>query len=72
MMQYGTQRISNETVSVYQGYSPWINFTSDPLQSFEPMDVIDQREADLYSMWHMVCVVDAVCIKFGSSLGFRY
>ncbi|KAK1419065.1 hypothetical protein QVD17_28222 [Tagetes erecta] len=52
VMQYGTQRISSETVSVYQGSSNW-NFTSDPSQSFESMDVIDQREADLYSMWQM-------------------
>ncbi|GJU40748.1 vacuolar-processing enzyme-like protein [Tanacetum coccineum] len=50
VMQYGTQRISNETVSVYQGSWTW-NFTSNPSQSSESMGVVNQRDADLYSMW---------------------
>ncbi|GJS63679.1 vacuolar-processing enzyme-like protein, partial [Tanacetum coccineum] len=50
VMQYGTQRISNETVSVYQGSFTW-NFTSNPFQSSESMGVVNQRDADLYSMW---------------------
>ncbi|XP_071685915.1 vacuolar-processing enzyme beta-isozyme-like [Rutidosis leptorrhynchoides] len=52
VMQYGTQRISNETVSVYQGSFTW-NGTSNPFQSFESMGVVNQRDADVYSMWHM-------------------
>ncbi|KAM0069812.1 putative legumain protein [Helianthus debilis subsp. tardiflorus] len=52
VMQYGTQRISNETVSVYQGSCP-TNHTANPLSSFDSMGVVDQREADLHSMWHM-------------------
>ncbi|KAF5774916.1 putative legumain protein [Helianthus annuus] len=51
VMQYGTQRISNETVSVYQGSCP-LNATANPLQSFNSKGVVDQREVDLYSMWH--------------------
>ncbi|KAI3703405.1 hypothetical protein L1987_73456 [Smallanthus sonchifolius] len=51
VMQYGTQRISNETVSVYQGSCPNSSLTVNPSQSFD-MGVVDQREADLYSMWH--------------------
>ncbi|KAD6453444.1 hypothetical protein E3N88_08149 [Mikania micrantha] len=51
VMQYGTKGISNETVSVYQGSCP-VNHTADHLQSFDSMGVVDQREADLHSMWH--------------------
>ncbi|PWA99643.1 peptidase C13, legumain [Artemisia annua] len=51
VMQYGTQRISNETVSVYQGSFTYWNFTSNPFQSSESMGVVNQRDADLYSMW---------------------
>ncbi|XP_071730783.1 vacuolar-processing enzyme-like [Rutidosis leptorrhynchoides] len=50
VMQYGNLQMSNETVSVYQGSSPW-NFTADPIGYFIPMGVVDQRDADLYSMW---------------------
>ncbi|XP_076881112.1 vacuolar-processing enzyme beta-isozyme-like [Bidens hawaiensis] len=52
VMQYGTQCISNETVSVYQGSCP-VKLSANLLQSFESMGVVDQREADLHSMWHM-------------------
>ncbi|KAJ0716366.1 putative legumain protein [Helianthus annuus] len=60
VMQYGTQRISNETVSVYQGSGP-VNATANPLQSFDSMGVVDQREADLYSMWHTVRTFETHC-----------
>ncbi|MFS7927562.1 putative legumain protein [Helianthus anomalus] len=36
VMQYGTQRISNETILVYQGSCP-VNATANPLQSFDSM-----------------------------------
>ncbi|KAI3505199.1 hypothetical protein L1887_27163 [Cichorium endivia] len=49
VMQYGTQCISNETVSVYQGAGT-LNLTSK-IQSLGSMGVVDQRAADLYSMW---------------------
>ncbi|XP_024996271.1 vacuolar-processing enzyme beta-isozyme-like [Cynara cardunculus var. scolymus] len=51
VMQYGTLHISNETVSEYQGSLPWNLKTNKSVQSFEPMGVVDQRDADLYSMW---------------------
>ncbi|XP_071730784.1 vacuolar-processing enzyme-like [Rutidosis leptorrhynchoides] len=50
VMQYGTMRINKETVSVYQG-SNTQNLSVDPLQSFGPVSNVDQRDADLYSMW---------------------
>ncbi|KAK1430552.1 hypothetical protein QVD17_13372 [Tagetes erecta] len=52
VMQYGTLRISNETVSVYQG-STAKELSSNPFKKFNSMGVINQRDADLYSMWHM-------------------
>ncbi|CAH1453741.1 unnamed protein product [Lactuca virosa] len=52
VMQYGTQLISNETVSVYQGAGTW-NFTSNTFQSIGSMGVVEQRAADIYSMWKM-------------------
>lgn len=55
-MQYGTQRISNETVSVYQGSFTFFNWTSNPVQSLDTMGVVDQRDADVYSMWKTVCI----------------
>ncbi|XP_076885815.1 vacuolar-processing enzyme-like [Bidens hawaiensis] len=48
VMQYGTLGISDETVSVYQGSAPG-KYSASP--SSDPMDVISQRDADLYSMW---------------------
>nr|XP_043629596.1 vacuolar-processing enzyme beta-isozyme-like [Erigeron canadensis] len=51
VMQYGSLSISNETVSTYQGSAPG-NLSADPLQSFDSMGVVDQRDADLYAMWH--------------------
>ncbi|KAL7595845.1 hypothetical protein Lser_V15G30522 [Lactuca serriola] len=52
VMQYGTQLISNETVSVYQG-SVTLNSTSNTFQSIGFMGVVEQRVADVYSMWKM-------------------
>ncbi|KAL4565620.1 hypothetical protein LXL04_029722 [Taraxacum kok-saghyz] len=50
VMQYGTLTITNETVSVYQGSTPW-NFSANPVQSLGSMDVVNERDADLYSMY---------------------
>nr|KAJ0200090.1 hypothetical protein LSAT_V11C600332910 [Lactuca sativa] len=50
VMQYGTVSITNETVSVYQGSTP-SNFSANPIQSLGSMDVVNQRDADLYSMF---------------------
>ncbi|KAK1430551.1 hypothetical protein QVD17_13371 [Tagetes erecta] len=52
VMQYGTLSISNETVSIYQGYSTG-EFSSYPSPRFDSKGGIHQRDADLYSMWHM-------------------
>ncbi|KAK9059238.1 hypothetical protein SSX86_021857 [Deinandra increscens subsp. villosa] len=49
VMQYGTQSISNETVSVYQGSSTG-KLSANPFSSIDSMGVVDQRDADLYSM----------------------
>ncbi|KAI3504852.1 hypothetical protein L1887_26601 [Cichorium endivia] len=50
VMQYGTLRISNETVSVYQGSTP-LNLSVNPVQSLGSMGVVNERDADIYSMW---------------------
>nr|KAJ0199247.1 hypothetical protein LSAT_V11C600332900 [Lactuca sativa] len=50
VMEYGTLRINNETVSVYQGSIPR-NLSVNPGSYFSSMGVVDQRNADLYSMW---------------------
>ncbi|XP_076914862.1 legumain-like [Bidens hawaiensis] len=49
--QYGTLSISNETVSLYQG-SAARKISTEQSQTLDSMGVIDQRNADLYSMWH--------------------
>ena len=53
VMQYGTLRISNETVSVYQG-STTKHSPMDLSPSFDSMGVVNQRDADLYSMQQRV------------------
>ncbi|KVH91889.1 hypothetical protein Ccrd_006046 [Cynara cardunculus var. scolymus] len=60
VMQYGTLHISNETISEYQGSLSWSLKTKKSVQSFEPMGVVDERYADLYSMWfeHLRHIVD--------------
>ncbi|KAM0002284.1 putative legumain protein [Helianthus debilis subsp. tardiflorus] len=52
VMQYGTLGISKETVSVYQGSTPKKS-SAHTFQSSDSMDVVNQRDADLYSMWQM-------------------
>uniref|UniRef100_A0A251VAA9 Putative peptidase C13, legumain n=2 Tax=Helianthus annuus TaxID=4232 RepID=A0A251VAA9_HELAN len=49
-MQYGTLSISKETISNYQGSAPR-TISTDRFQTRDSMGVIDQRDADLYSMW---------------------
>nr|XP_043628472.1 vacuolar-processing enzyme-like [Erigeron canadensis] len=49
VMQYGTVSMTNETVSVYQGSAPG-NFSADPIQSFNSMGVVNERDADIYVM----------------------
>ncbi|XP_076914861.1 vacuolar-processing enzyme beta-isozyme-like [Bidens hawaiensis] len=51
VMQYGTLSISNEIVSRYQGSAAG-KYSTDQIQTFDSVGVIDQRDADLYSMWH--------------------
>ncbi|KAK9059226.1 hypothetical protein SSX86_021845 [Deinandra increscens subsp. villosa] len=50
VMQYGTLSISNKTVSIFQGSGSKEVFT-DRFPKFDSMGVINQRDADLYSMW---------------------
>ncbi|XP_024996629.1 vacuolar-processing enzyme-like [Cynara cardunculus var. scolymus] len=52
VMQYGTLHISNEVVSVYQGSAP-SEISMNPFQSLDVLGVVNQRDADLYSMWKM-------------------
>ncbi|KAI3691664.1 hypothetical protein L6452_31465 [Arctium lappa] len=52
VMQYGTLCISNETLSIYQG-SAHKKLSTNGFQSLDFMGVVDQRDADLYSMWTM-------------------
>lgn len=66
-MQYGTQLISNETVSVYQG-SVTLNSTSNTFQSIGFMGVVEQRVADVYSMWKMVSAHNYVIARVLSTL----
>ncbi|KAI3804352.1 hypothetical protein L1987_25830 [Smallanthus sonchifolius] len=60
VMQYGTQLISKETVSIYQG-SATKTISKDRFPTFDSMGVINQREADLYSMWQEVRTFETYC-----------
>jgi len=55
VMQYGDANITDEKLYLYQGFDPaTVNFP--PHNRLEAkMEVVNQRDAELFFMWQMVC-----------------
>lgn len=52
-MEYGNKTLKGEKLYLYQGFDPAsLNFPPNHLSL--PMGVINQRDADLLFLWHMV------------------
>lgn len=58
VMEYGNESIKAERVYLYQGFDPAsVNFPPNNGHISAPMDVVNQRDAELLFMWEMVIVV---------------
>lgn len=69
VMEYGTKEIKKEKVYLYQGFDPASkNFPANGAQAKGKMDTIDQRDADLLFLWHMVRVLAAFSLPGPSCL----
>lgn len=54
-MEYGNTNITGEKLNLYQGFDPaTINFPPNNKQLGMPMDVVNQRDAEIFFMWQMV------------------
>lgn len=55
VMQYGNTSIKTEKLYLYQGFDPATEtFPPNELRNDTRMGVVNQRDADLLFMWHMV------------------
>lgn len=58
VMEYGDANITAEKLYLYQGFDPaTVNFP--PLNNARreaKMEVVNQRDAELFFMWQMVCL----------------
>lgn len=58
VMEYGNASLKAEKVYLYQGFDPaTVNFPPDNGHIAAPIDVVNQRDAELLFLWQMVCVV---------------
>ncbi|CAL2259500.1 unnamed protein product [Prunus armeniaca] len=54
VMQYGSKNITVEKLYLYQGFDPAsVNFPPNNGQLEKPMEVVNQRDAELFFMWQM-------------------
>ncbi|KAJ0048067.1 hypothetical protein Pint_16179 [Pistacia integerrima] len=64
VMQYGNTSMITEKLYLYQGFDPATeNFPPNELQSDTQMGVVNQRDADLLFMWHMVRLASFMNLK---------
>ncbi|KAG6492667.1 hypothetical protein ZIOFF_047632 [Zingiber officinale] len=60
VMEYGDKNVKPEKLYLYQGFYPAnANLTENALRLSKQMGVINQRDADLLFLWHMV-----VCFQY--------
>lgn len=58
-MEYGNTSIRREKLYLYQGFDPAkANFPPDSNQLDIPMEVVNQRDAELYFMWQMYKITE--------------
>lgn len=54
-MEYGNKSIRSEKLYLYQGFdTASVNFPLSNNQQIMPMEVVNQRDADILFMWKMV------------------
>lgn len=54
-MEYGNTSMRREKLYLYQGFDPaTANFPPNSNQLDIHMEVVNQRDAELFFMWHMV------------------
>lgn len=57
VMQYGDTNITAEKLYLYQGFDPaTVNFPPQNGRLETKMEVVNQRDAELFFMWQMVCL----------------
>lgn len=55
VMQYGSKNITQEKLYLYLGFDPAsVNLPPNNGQLEKPMEVVNQRDADIFYMWQMV------------------
>ena len=55
VMEYGNTSIRAEKLYLYQGFDPAnVNLPPNVLRPDTPVGVVNQRDADLLFLWHMV------------------
>lgn len=66
-MEYGNKSIKSDKLCLYQGFDPATeNFPPNRIISKDRMGVVNQRDADVLSLWEMVsrCVLCSFQNKF--------
>lgn len=57
-MEYGNKSIKSDKLYLYQGFDPKSeNFPPNRIDSKHQMGVVNQRDADLLSLWEMVKLI---------------
>ncbi|KAJ0106591.1 hypothetical protein Patl1_18823 [Pistacia atlantica] len=70
VMQYGNTSMITEKLYLYQGFDPATeNFPPNELWSDTQMGVVNQRDADLLFMWHMVRLASFMPLKYKKADG---
>lgn len=55
VMEYGNTSITAEKLYLYQGFDPAsVNFPPNAVRAKAPLGVVNQRDADLLFLWHLV------------------
>ena len=55
VMEYGNTSIKAEKLYLYQGFDPaTVNFPPNELSPDTHMEAVNQRDADILFLWHMV------------------
>ena len=63
VMEYGNNSIKSEKLYLYQGFDPaTVNLPRNELPVKSPVGVVNQRDADLLFLWHMVLVYHVLLI----------
>lgn len=72
VMEYGNKSITGERVYLYQGFDPATkNFPANEIYFVTPMDVVNQRDADLLFLWQRVSSVFSIIFLLTFQIQFK-